>query len=76
MSWIFGARNAISIGLGGLVTLFSGTRDSGSSFSNLLTELGENLVQENGGLILLEPGGYGDPGRIGSTFIIGVSAVA
>ena len=54
MSWIFGARNAISIGLGGLATLFSGTRDSGSSFSNLLTEIGDNLVQENGGLILLE----------------------
>ena len=54
MSWIFGARNAISIGLGGLATLFSGTRDSGSSVGNLLTESGDNLTQEDGGLILLE----------------------
>jgi len=54
MKWIFGARNAVAIGLGGLATLFSGTKDSGASVSNLLTESGDNLVQEDGGMILLE----------------------
>ena len=54
MKWIFGARNAVAIGLGALATFFSGTRDSGASVSNLLTESGDNLVQEDGGLILLE----------------------
>jgi len=54
MSWGIGLRNSVAIGLAGIVTLFSGTRDSGSSVSNLLTESGDNLVQEDGGLILLE----------------------
>ena len=48
-------RNAVGIGLGGIISLFSGTRDGGASVSNLLTESGDNLVQEDGGLILLEP---------------------
>lgn len=47
------ARNAIGIGLGGIISLFGGRSDEQAQ-SNLLTELGDNLVQENGGLILLE----------------------
>ena len=44
------ARNAI--GIGGMVSLFGG-RGSEQSQSNLLCENGDNLVQEDGGLILL-----------------------
>ena len=47
-------RNSVAIGLGGIITLFSGTRDSGASVGNLITEASANLVQEDGGLILLE----------------------
>ena len=47
------ARNAIAIGLGGILSLFGG-RNAEQSQSNLLTESGDNLVQEDGGLILLE----------------------
>jgi hypothetical protein len=54
MSWGIGLRNSVAIGLAGLVTLFSGTRDSGASVGNLLTESGDNLTQEDNGLILLE----------------------
>ena len=46
-------RNAIAIGLGGILSLFGG-RNTEQSQSNLLTESGDNLVQEDGGLILLE----------------------
>jgi hypothetical protein len=46
-------RNAVGIGLGGIITLFGG-RNSEQAQSNLLTESGNNLVQEDGGLILLE----------------------
>ena len=55
MSFGVALRNALSLGLGGIATLFSGTRDSGASVGNLLTESSDNLVQEDGGLILLEP---------------------
>jgi hypothetical protein len=47
------ARNAIGIGLGGILSLFGG-RLSEIAQSNLLTEAGDNLTQEDGGLILLE----------------------
>lgn len=47
------ARNAIAIGIGGIVSLFGGRADEQVQ-NNLLTESGDNLVQENGGLILLE----------------------
>ena len=47
------ARNAISIGLGGVISLFGG-RSSEQAQGNLLCENGDNLVQEDGGLILLE----------------------
>jgi hypothetical protein len=36
------------------VSLFSGTLDTGASVGNLLCENGDNLVQEDGGQILLE----------------------
>jgi len=54
MSFGIDIRNSVAIGLGGVISLFSGTRDSGSSVSNLLTEASNNLVQEDNGLILLE----------------------
>jgi hypothetical protein len=54
MSFGVALSNSIAIGLGGIITLFSGTRDSGASVGNLLCENGDNLVQEDGGLILLE----------------------
>ena len=46
-------RNAIGIGLGGVVSLFGG-RGSEQAVGNLLTESSNNLVQEDGGLLLLE----------------------
>jgi hypothetical protein len=46
-------RNAVGIGLGGIISLFGG-RGSEQAQSNLLTESGANLVQEDGGFILLE----------------------
>lgn len=46
-------RNAVSIGLGGIISLFGG-RGSQQAQGNLLTEASDNLVQEDGGLILLE----------------------
>jgi hypothetical protein len=47
------ARNAVAIGLGGIITLFGG-RLPEQAQGNLLTEASDNLVQEDGGLILLE----------------------
>jgi hypothetical protein len=55
MSFGVALRNALGLGLGGIATLITGTRDSGASVGNLLTESDDNLVQEDGGLILLEP---------------------
>lgn len=49
----FATRNAFGIGMGGVILLFGG-RGSEQLQSNLLTESGANLVQEDGGLILLE----------------------
>lgn len=46
-------RNAIAIGLGGIISLFSG-RGNEQATSDLLCENGDFLVQEDGGLILLE----------------------
>lgn len=46
-------RNAVAIGLGGIVSLFSG-RGNDQALNDLLTESNDNLVQEDGGLILLE----------------------
>ena len=56
MSFGVALRNALGLGLGGVATLFTGTRSGGVVVvSDLLTEDGDNLVQEDGGLILLEP---------------------
>lgn len=52
MSFI-AVRNGIALGLGSVVSLLSGYADA-TVQGNLLTEIGDNLVQENGGLILLE----------------------
>jgi hypothetical protein len=46
-------RNALAIGLGGIATLFSG-RGEEQAQGDLLCENGDHLVQEDGGLILLE----------------------
>jgi hypothetical protein len=54
MSFGVALRNSVAIGLAGIVTLFSGTLDSGASVGNLLCENDDNLVQEDGGQILLE----------------------
>jgi hypothetical protein len=53
MSWGVGVRNGIAVGLGSLISFVGGyARDI--IFENLETEAGDNLVQEDGGLILLE----------------------
>jgi hypothetical protein len=54
MSFGVALRNALGIGLGGIVTMFTG-RHEDVSFGDLLCENGNNLVQEDNGLILLEP---------------------
>ena len=46
-------RNGIAIGLGAVMSLLSGYADA-TVQGNLLTEVGDNLVQEDNGLILLE----------------------
>tara|TARA_R110000822_G_C15246978_1_gene486959 strand:- start:581 stop:745 length:165 start_codon:yes stop_codon:yes gene_type:complete len=46
-------RNGVSIGLGSVISFLSGYADA-TVQSNLLTEDSDNLVQEDGGLILLE----------------------
>ena len=46
-------RNSVAIGLGGIISLFGGRFDEQAQ-GNLLCENGDNLVQEDGGLILLE----------------------
>lgn len=53
MSFGVAFRNAVGLGLGGIISLF-GNRGSDQAQSNLLTESGDNLVQEDGGLIFLE----------------------
>jgi hypothetical protein len=53
MSFGVAFRNAVSLGLGGIISLFGG-RGNEQSQSNLLTESSDNLVQEDGDLILLE----------------------
>ena len=52
MSFGVGLRNGIAIGLGSIISLFSGY-DRDVVLSNLETESGANLVQEDGGFILV-----------------------
>jgi len=48
-------RNSLAIGLGGIISLLSVFgQDQNQIQNSLLTESGNNLVQEDGGLILLE----------------------
>jgi len=48
-------RNSLPIGLGGIISLSSVFEQNQIQIQNsLLTESGNNLVQEDGGLILLE----------------------
>jgi hypothetical protein len=52
MSFGVGLRNGVAIGLGSIVSFFSGYgRDQ--ALDNLITESGANLVQENGSFILV-----------------------
>lgn len=52
MSWGVGFRNAVAIGLGGIASLFSGYgRDT--ALNNLATETLDNIIQEDGGYILV-----------------------
>jgi hypothetical protein len=53
MSFGIAVRNGIAIGLGSVISFLSGYADA-TVHSNLLTEDSDNLVQEDGGLILLE----------------------
>ena len=46
-------RNGISLGLGSIISVLSGYADAVVQ-GNLLTEINDNLVQEDGGLLLLE----------------------
>ena len=46
------ARNAIGIGLGGIISFFGG-RGEEQAQNNLLCENGDFLVQENGDFILV-----------------------
>jgi len=45
-------RNGVAIGLGSIISFLSGYANA-TTQNNLLTENGDNLVQEDGGLILL-----------------------
>jgi hypothetical protein len=53
MSFGVALRNALGLGLGGIIALFSGDHDD-VIIGNLLCENDDNLVQEDNGLILLE----------------------
>jgi hypothetical protein len=46
-------RNGVALGLGGIIAFFSGYGPDQAQ-GNLETENGDNLVQEDGGLLLLE----------------------
>jgi hypothetical protein len=46
-------RNGIALGLGSVISFFSGYGPDQAQ-GNLETENGDNLVQEDGGLLLLE----------------------
>ena len=52
MSWGVGLRTGVAVGLGSIASFFSGyARDQ--EFGNLATEADNNLVQEDGGFILV-----------------------
>lgn len=52
MSWGVGLRTGVAVGLGNIASFFSGYgRDQ--EFGNLVTESDANLVQEDGGFIIV-----------------------
>jgi hypothetical protein len=52
MSWGVGLRTGVAVGLGSIASFFSGYgRDQAEN--NLITEDGANLVQEDGGFIIV-----------------------
>lgn len=52
MSWGVGLRVGVAIGIGSIASFFSGYgRDQ--EFGNLATESSDNLVQEDGGFIIV-----------------------
>ena len=52
MSWGVGLRTGVAVGLGSLASFFSGYgRDQ--EFGSLATEASANLVQEDGGFIIV-----------------------
>lgn len=52
MSWGVGLRTGVAVGIGNIATFFSGYgRDQ--ALNNLITESGDNLVQEDGSFILV-----------------------
>lgn len=53
MSFGVALRNSVALGIGGIIALFSGYGPDQAQ-GNLETENDDNLVQEDGGLILLE----------------------
>jgi len=53
MSFGVALRNSVALGLGGIIALFSGYGPDQAQ-GNLEAENGDNLVQEDGGLLLLE----------------------
>jgi hypothetical protein len=52
MSFGVAFRNAVALGLGGIISFFGG-RGNEQAQDNLLTESSDNLVQEDEGQILL-----------------------
>ena len=52
MSWGVGLRTGLAVGLGSIVSFFSGYgRDQ--ELGNLITESNDNLVQEDGSFIIV-----------------------
>jgi hypothetical protein len=52
MSFGIGLRNGVAIGLGSVISLFSGYGKD-QVFNNLITESSNNLIQEDGSFILV-----------------------
>jgi hypothetical protein len=53
MSFGVALRNSVALGIGGIIALFSGYGPDQAQ-GNLETENSDNLVQEDGSLLLLE----------------------
>jgi hypothetical protein len=53
MSWGVSTRTGVAIGLGNIVAFFTNRTGSAPSSGVLLTESGNNLIQEDGSFILV-----------------------